>query len=537
VAIEPPHIPGLTDWRPLARGGFAVVWEARQETLDRLVAVKVDQRRLDVESERLRFLREAGAAGRMSGHPGIVTVHDAGILADDRPYLVMELCPGGSLTSYLDARARPTEQRVRAIGVRIADALAATHARGVLHRDIKPANILIDAYDQVGLADFGLAALPGPGLASQETFQALTPAYTAPEILRRQPPTQYADVYSLAATLYALLSGRAPRWPESGTPTLVEVLKQQQRPLLPVPGVNSALMQVLEQALSLDPRKRPTAAAFRDQLRALDLPEKEDPAGPSEVAVQADTGARRLPRAAAAASAASVVGAAATERSAAADRRPVGAAGLGGAGRRRSVLVSLVGLALLAVLVTALVLANRGPVVASPAPASAPPATSAAGPPSEGATTPSASPAESASATPSASPAAVPADFDDCSDQLGDGVYCPTKDECWAGVISVFDLPSLGTAQKCGQTHVYQTFAAGLLHEDVRRQSQLENDSRVKRLCSSSSLDKLLDDKERQTNWEVLALPPQEADGSDRIFRCLFGRGDRTGPVKLPGAR
>jgi hypothetical protein len=131
----------------------------------------------------------------------------------------------------------------------------------------------------------------------------------------------------------------------------------------------------------------------------------------------------------------------------------------------------------------------------------------------------------------------VPADFDDCSDQLGDGVYCPTKDECWAGVISVFDLPSLGTAQKCGQTHVYQTFAAGLLHEDVRRQSQLENDSRVKRLCSSSSLDKLLDDKERQTNWEVLALPPQEADGSDRIFRCLFGRGDRTGPVKLPGAR
>jgi hypothetical protein len=540
VAIEPPHIPGLTDWRPLARGGFAVVWEARQETLDRLVAVKVDQRRLDVESERLRFLREAGAAGRMSGHPGIVTVHDAGILADDRPYLVMELCPGGSLTSYLEAGARPTEQRVRAVGVRIADALAATHARGVLHRDVKPANILIDAYDQVGLADFGLAALPGPGLASQETFQALTPAYTAPEILRRQPPTQYSDVYSLAATLYALLSGRAPRWPEGGTPTLVEVLKQQQRPLQPVPDVNPALMQVLEQALSLDPRKRPTAAAFRDQLRALDLPEKEDPAGPSEVAVQADTGARRLPRATVSAPRA-IAGAAAGNRSTAAERTPGVAAGTAGAGRRRSVLVSLVGLALLAVLVTALVLANRGPVVASPAPASAPPATSAAGTPTEGATTPAESPspsaAESSSPTASAGPGAVPDGFDDCSDQLGDGSYCPTKAECWAGVISVFDLPSLGTAQKCGTTHVYQTFAAGLLEEDVRRQSQLEDSARVKRLCSSDSLDKLLDDRERQTNWEVLALPPQEADGSDRIFRCLFGRGERTGVVELPGTR
>ena len=99
MPIEPPQIPGLTDWRPLARGGFAVVWEARQVTLDRLVAVKVDQRRLDTEPERLRFLREAGAAGQMSAHPGIVTVHDAGILADDRPYLVMELCPGGSSRS------------------------------------------------------------------------------------------------------------------------------------------------------------------------------------------------------------------------------------------------------------------------------------------------------------------------------------------------------------------------------------------------------------------------------------------------------
>src|SRR6187431_2824480 len=96
-----PDIPGLVDWQPLARGGFSTVWQARQKSLDRMVAVKVDHRTLNEDKEQRRFLREAGAAGRLSGHPGIVTVHDAGILRDDRPFLVMELCPGGSLTRWI----------------------------------------------------------------------------------------------------------------------------------------------------------------------------------------------------------------------------------------------------------------------------------------------------------------------------------------------------------------------------------------------------------------------------------------------------
>ena len=143
------------------------MWQARQEHLDRPVAVKVDHRPLNEDKERRRFLREAGAAGRLSGHPGIVTVHDAGILDDGRPYLVMDLCPGGSLTQWLKPDGRQSQQRIRDVGVRIADALSAAHERGVLHRDVKPANILIDSYGSVGLADFGLAAMPGPGLANQ----------------------------------------------------------------------------------------------------------------------------------------------------------------------------------------------------------------------------------------------------------------------------------------------------------------------------------------------------------------------------------
>jgi serine/threonine protein kinase len=134
---------------------FATVWRARQERLDRLV-VKVDDRTLDTEGERRQFLSEARAAGNLSGHPSIVTVHDAGILADGRPYLVMKLCTGGSLTRWLRPDNRQSVDRVVSVGVRIADALAVAHQQGMLHRDVKPANILIDGYGHRGLADFGL---------------------------------------------------------------------------------------------------------------------------------------------------------------------------------------------------------------------------------------------------------------------------------------------------------------------------------------------------------------------------------------------
>ncbi len=186
MGTKPPDIAGLTEWHPLARGGFAMVWEARQTTLNRLVAVKVDERRLDTDGERRRFLREAGAAGRMSGHAGIVTVHDAGILPDDRPYLVMELCTGGSLNTWAKRAGGPTEPAVVEVGIRIADALAAAHALGVIHRDVKPANILIDAYGRAGLADFGLAAIPEPDAPPEEALEALTPTYAPPEVLGRR---------------------------------------------------------------------------------------------------------------------------------------------------------------------------------------------------------------------------------------------------------------------------------------------------------------------------------------------------------------
>jgi serine/threonine protein kinase len=276
--MEHPCVRGLSEWRPLARGSRSVVWAARQLSLDRPVAVKVYQRELD-EGDRRRFLREAAAA-RLSDHPGIVTAHDAGILPDDRPYLIMDLCSGGSLTEWLKPENRPSEERVRQVGVRIADALAAVHACSVLHRDVKPANILIDSFGNPGLADFGLAVVADAETTAPDAV-CVTPAYAPPEAFGMQPATESGDVFSLAATLYALLAGRPPRHVGASSVALEQTVEVAERPIgpmpsvnryLPIPGVNRYLMDVLMTALSNDPMDRPTAATFRDQLANVPAP-------------------------------------------------------------------------------------------------------------------------------------------------------------------------------------------------------------------------------------------------------------------------
>ena len=263
MPLVTPDIPTIGDWQPLARGGFATVWRARQLTLDRPVAVKVDDRTLDSETERRRFLAEARAAGNLSGHPGIVTVHDAGILSVGRPYLVMKLCAGGSLTSWLRPDSKQSPERICFIGVRIADALAVAHAQGMLHRDVKPANILIDSYGNPGLADFGLAA-PEP-----DGDTGMTVAYAPPEVLLGEQPSPAGDVYQLAATLYALLAGRPPSEAKGGRTSLADRMARLKDAPEPVPGVPDDLMRVILDGLAFLPGDRPTAAQFRDRLAAL----------------------------------------------------------------------------------------------------------------------------------------------------------------------------------------------------------------------------------------------------------------------------
>ncbi|RAS68862.1 serine/threonine protein kinase [Lentzea atacamensis] len=265
-----PHIPGLTDLRPLGAGGFATVYRAHQAQLGRDVAVKIDNRVLADERDRRRFIREAHAAAKLSGHPHVVGVHDANITAHGTPYMVMELCTGGSLADQLDQRGPLPHEQVRDLGIKLADALSAAHAEGVLHRDIKPGNILVDRYGTPKLADFGLAALLDAQGGSTVTRDALSPSYAPPEAFAMAEPTPQADVYSLAATLYTLLAGKPPRpvpWPVTSFDQLGEVLR---RPVTAVNGVPPALHEAIARALHPDANLRtPSAAQFRDELRGL----------------------------------------------------------------------------------------------------------------------------------------------------------------------------------------------------------------------------------------------------------------------------
>ncbi|MBB0245889.1 protein kinase, partial [Streptomyces alkaliphilus] len=264
--------PGYEVLEVLGRGGFATVHRARQLSMDREVALRIDGRRLLSERDRKRFLREVTAAGRLSDHPNVVAVHDAGVREDGHPYLVLELCPGGSLADRLSRTGPLPLAEARDIGVALADALAAAHAAGVLHRDIKPGNVMINRYGGVALTDFGLAALPRPGHDLSVTREALTPAYAPPEAFRLAEPSAAGDVYSLAATVHALLCGRPPHFPEDGgEPSLAEIIFRQTQPLSDLPGVPADLMAVLRRALAADPAERTfDAAQFRDALAAVD---------------------------------------------------------------------------------------------------------------------------------------------------------------------------------------------------------------------------------------------------------------------------
>ena len=535
MASAHPQIAGLSDWRPLARGGFAAVWQARQDSLGRQVAVKVDFRPLDDDKQRRRFLREAGAAGRLSGHPGIVTVHDAGILPDDRPYLVLELCPGGSLSAWLAPEKRPSIERVRDVGVRIADALAAAHARRVIHRDVKPANILVDAYGNVGLTDFGLAAIPEPGAELSVTIEALTPAYAPPEVFGAQPATEAGDVYALAATLYALLAGHPPRWPTDGhTPSLPEMLQLHAAPVPRLPQVPPSLLDAIGASLTADAAERPTAAEFRDRLAGVDL----GPDATVDRRVLALTGGGTGPTA--------TDGQAADGQAADGPGGPIApAADLlvpeRSAERQRGRRNQAVFVGVLALIIAALVAGiiylslteGRGPfAVPAPGNASASSVPQTPGPTPASATL-SLSPSPSPSDSPDSPAASIPAGFAGC-DRFGAGALCPTVPECWGSIQSLRDLLAVATPVDCSETHTYQTYAGVQLARQPRTQSDLEDDTVIRELCTPAVLDDRLASGRMRVEWEIQVIPYKVFPTTDSVSRCLVNTGrQRSSPLEL----
>ena len=262
-----PDHPGLRDLDEIGRGGFGVVYRARQEGLDRHVAVKFLTAR---PGEQIRdcFAQECRALGQLSGHPHNVGVHDGGVRADGRAFLVMPFYAKGSLSLRLRRSGPLGWPEVVDIGVRLAGALQTAHDAGILHRDLKPANILVDDYDGPRLADFGQARLAD----SEQTRTgevAITPGFAAPEVLNGQRATAQSDIYALSAALVALLLGKAPFDTGGDLVSMFYRVVNEPPPDVRPLGVPDEVARVLERAMSKDPTGRfESAERFGAQLRA-----------------------------------------------------------------------------------------------------------------------------------------------------------------------------------------------------------------------------------------------------------------------------
>ncbi|HEU4940372.1 MAG TPA: protein kinase [Candidatus Eisenbacteria bacterium] len=256
---------------PLGTGGMGEVYLARDEHLDRDVAVKVLQRGMLADpAARERFRREARVLARLS-HPGVATIYDFDT-QDSLDFLVMEYVPGGTISTRLAAGPFSMPDVVR-VGASIADALEEAHRRGFLHRDLKPGNVVLTAEGAPKILDFGIAGLLSGGagqvteLTQTGTILGSLP-YMAPEQLRGDPSDLRSDVWSLGALLYEMAAGRRAFEKDRPEALMFEILHSMPRPLRTVrPEVPPALERLIESCLDKDRAGRPGSAG--DVARGL----------------------------------------------------------------------------------------------------------------------------------------------------------------------------------------------------------------------------------------------------------------------------
>ncbi|MEZ0073462.1 protein kinase domain-containing protein [Planotetraspora sp. GP83] len=239
---------------PVGRGGMGTVWRARDELLDRDVAVKEVRLPLvldeDLRAELCARTEREGRATAMVAHPSVITVFDV-VTEDDRPWIVMELLKAQSLEEIVRREGPMDPRRVAEIGRQVLGALRAVHAKGILHRDVKPSNVLVTE-DRAVLTDFGLAALEGDVSITQAGIVLGSAGYIAPERVLGDKASPAADLWSLGATLYTAVEGRGLHGRRTAAAALAALTSGA-----PIPMEKAGpLAPVLRGLLQIDPEAR-----------------------------------------------------------------------------------------------------------------------------------------------------------------------------------------------------------------------------------------------------------------------------------------
>src|SRR5687768_1542553 len=278
------QIPGYQLLGKLGKGAMATVYKAKQQSLDRTVAVKVLPKKLSENPEFVeRFYKEGKAAARLS-HNNIVQAIDVNMAPDGYHYFVMEYVEGKTLYDIMQpppvGEGRSfSEAEALDVMIQIADALVHAHRRGLIHRDVKPKNILLTKEKTAKLTDLGLArATDDKDAAESEAGKAYgTPYYISPEQIRGDLDIDFrADIYSLGATLYHMVTGKPPFDGETPSAVMHKHLKQ---PLVPADHVNTSLSagigEIIDVAMAKDRDER--YHTTEEMLEDLELVRQNQP--------------------------------------------------------------------------------------------------------------------------------------------------------------------------------------------------------------------------------------------------------------------